>query len=318
MNDKVIFIDSVHPILKERLEKLGLQCDWKVDLSPKEIEAIIDQYEGAIIRSKFKFDAALLQKASNLKWIARSGAGLENIDLKTAKNLNIQCFNSPEGNRDAVAEHALGMLLNLFNHISRGDKEVRKGLWQREKNRGIELKNKTVGLIGYGFMGQAFAERLKGFGVEILAHDKYKKAFGNEFVTEVTLTELQEKSEVISLHLPYTAETHNYFNERFIVNCTKPFYIINTARGKCLDTAALVKALQTKKVLGACLDVLEFESISFENLSKDQLPQAFQDLIAFENVILSPHVAGWTVESYEKLSRFLAEKIEEFYENLSH
>ncbi len=313
MKEKVIFIDSVHPILKERLEKIGLQCDWKVDLTPVEIETIIDQYEGAVIRSKFKFDAELLQKASNLKWIARSGAGMENIDLETAKKLNIQCFNSPEGNRDAVAEHALGMLLSLFNHIARGNQEVRNGLWQREQNRGIELKGKTVGIIGYGFMGQAFAERLKGFGVEILAHDKYKNGFGNEFVKEVSLTELQEKSDVVSLHLPYTDETHYYFNNSFIDGCKKPFYIINTARGKCLDTSALVNGLKSKKVLGACLDVLEFESLSFENLSKEDLPVVFQDLIVFENVILSPHVAGWTIESYEKLSSFLAEKIENFY-----
>ncbi len=309
MSRKVIFIDSVHLILKDRLEEMGFQCDWKIDLNRQEIEEIIDQYEGAVIRSKFKFDADILHKSSHLKWIARSGAGMENIDLDTAKSLNIQCFNSPEGNRDAVAEHCIGMLLSLFNHLSRGDQEVRQGLWLREKNRGIELKGKTVGLIGFGFMGQAFAQRLQSFGVTILAHDKYKTGFGSDLVKEATLKDLQEESDVISIHLPYTEETHYYVDEQFIANCQKPFYLINTARGKCLDTSALVKGINAQKVLGACLDVSEFESISFENLNKDQLPQAFQDLIASDKVILSPHVAGWTVESYEKLSSFLAEKI---------
>ena len=309
MAKKVIFIDSVHPILKERLEGLGFQCDWMVDLKPTEIEQIIGNYEGAVIRSKFKFDAEMLEKASQLKWIARSGAGMENIDLVTAKKLNIQCFNSPEGNRDAVAEHCIGLLLSLFNHLSRGDQEVRQGLWLREKNRGVELKGKTVGLIGFGFMGQALAQRLQGFGVTILAHDKYKKGFGTDEVKEVSLSELQANSDVISIHLPYTEETHYYVDEQFIANCKKPFYLINTARGKSLKTSALVSGLASKKVLGACLDVSEFESLSFENLNKEDLPQAFQDLIASDKVILSPHVAGWTVESYEKLSSFLADKI---------
>ncbi len=309
MSKKVIFIDSVHPILKKRLEKMGFQCDWMIDLKPFEIEQIIGDYEGAVIRSKFKFDAEMLEKASKLKWIARSGAGMENIDLVAAKKLNIQCFNSPEGNRDAVAEHCIGLLLSLFNHLSRGDQEVRQGLWLREKNRGIELKGKTVGLIGYGFMGQALAQRLQGFGVTILAHDKYKEGFGTELVKEVSLPELQVNSDVISIHLPYTEETHYYVDEQFIANCKKPFYLINTARGKCLDTSALVKGINAQKVLGACLDVSEFESLSFENLNKEELPQAFQDLIASDKVILSPHVAGWTVESYEKLSAFLADKI---------
>lgn len=313
MSKKVIFIDSVHPILKERLEKMGFQCDWMIDLKPTEIEEIIDNYEGAVIRSKFKFDAKILEKASQLKWIARSGAGMENIDLVAAKKLNIQCFNSPEGNRDAVAEHCIGMLLSLFNHLSRGDQEVRQGLWLREKNRGIELKGKTVGLIGFGFMGQAFAQRLQGFGVTILAYDKYKTGFGSDSVKEVTLKELQENSDVISIHLPYTKETHYYVDEQFIANCKKPFYLINTARGKSLKTSALVSGLAAKKVLGACLDVSEFESLSFENLNKEELPQAFQDLIASDKVILSPHVAGWTVESYEKLSSYLADKILDNY-----
>lgn len=313
MSRKVIFIDSVHPILKERLEGMGFQCDWKVDSTRKEIEEIIDEYEGAVIRSKFKFDKAILEKCTQLKWIARSGAGMENIDLEQAKKLNIECFNSPEGNRDAVAEHCIGMLLSLFNHLSRGDQEVRQGLWLREKNRGIELKGKTVGLIGYGFMGQALAQRLQGFGVTILAHDKYKSGFGAGLVKEVSLPELQANSDIISIHLPYTEETHYYVDEEFIANCKKPFYLINTARGKCLDTEALIKGIESKKVLGACIDVSEFESLSFENLDKEALPLAFQKLIASDKVILSPHVAGWTVESYEKLSTFLADKIAAFY-----
>ncbi len=306
---KVIFIDSVHPILFELLEEAGYSCEWKNTLKHEEILNILPEYTGAVIRSKFKFDKTVFDAAKNLKWIARSGAGMENIDLEIAKARDIQCYNSPEGNRDAVAEHAVGMLLSLFNHLNRSDREVRKGLWRREENRGIELKGKTVGILGYGYMGQAFAQRLKGFDVKAIAYDKYKNQYSDEYVKEVGKEELFESTDVLSIHLPLTEETTYLIDESYLKRFKKPIYLINTARGKNLRTEALVEGLKSGKVLGACLDVLEYESTSFENLFSDNLPAGFQYLKTSDQVILSPHVAGWTVESYRKLAKVLAEKI---------
>ena len=306
---KVIFIDSVHPILFERLQAAGYHCEWQTELGRDDILKCIGDYKGAVIRSKFKFDKEMLNAATNLKWIARSGAGMENIDVEYANQKEIACFNSPEGNRDAVAEHALGMLLMLFNKLKHGDAEVRKGQWNREKNRGTELKGKTVGILGYGYMGAAFAERLQGFGVKVIAYDKYKKNFAKELVKEVDESTLFTESDVLSIHLPLTEETTFMIDRNYLSNFKKPIYLINTARGKNLKTADLLKALESGKVLGACLDVLEYENTSFEQIAADELPPAFKDLISRENVILSPHVAGWTAESYEKLSAVLAEKI---------
>jgi len=306
---KVIFIDKVHPILFEKLNAAGYECEWQTDMNREGILTKISEYEGAVIRSKFKFDREVLDAAGRLKWIARSGAGMENIDMAYAKNKGIACFNSPEGNRDAVAEHAIGMLLMLFNQLKRGDQEVRKGLWNREANRGIELKGKTVGILGYGYMGAAFAQRLKGFGVKVIAYDKYKKDFGSELVEEVYEAQLFAESDVLSIHLPLTEETTFLIDKAYLNKFKKPIYLINTARGKNLKTAALIEALESGKVLGACLDVLEYESHSFEKLKSGDLPKNFKKLAQSEKVTLSPHVAGWTVESYEKLSAVLAEKI---------
>ncbi|MEX2379901.1 MAG: NAD(P)-dependent oxidoreductase, partial [Vicingaceae bacterium] len=266
-------------------------------------------YEGAVIRSKFKFDREVFDVAPHLKWIARSGAGMENIDTELAEKRGVKCFNSPEGNRDAVAEHSIGMLLTLFNQLIQADAEVRMGEWNREKNRGIELKGKTVGILGYGFMGGAFAKRLKGFDVNVIAYDKYKSGFGNDFVQEVDLPTLFDQSDVLSLHLPLTEETTFMVNANFINRFKKPIYLINTARGKNVKTADLVTALKSGRVLGACLDVLEYEKTSFESLKTDELTEDFQYLRTSNKVILSPHVAGWTQESYVKLSTVLAEKI---------
>lgn len=309
MKPKVIFIDTVHPILFERLTAAGYDCEWKTDLNREEIAKLLPAYFGAVIRSKFRFDKALLDSGENLKWIARSGSGMENIDLAHAASKGIRCYNSPEGNRDAVAEHAIAMLLNLFNKLNTADLEVRKGIWEREKNRGIELKGKTVGIIGYGFMGEAFAKRLTGFSANVIAYDKYKSNFSTDVVKEAGIDELKKEADIISLHLPYTDETHYFLNDDFIAEMEKPFYLINTSRGKIVDTLSLNNGLNAKKVLGACLDVLEIESSSFENFSFDQAPPYFQNLIKQENVLLSPHVAGWTIESYEKLSAVLADKI---------
>lgn len=309
MKPKVIFIDSVHPILFERLEKAGYTCEWKNELNREEIVAILPEYEGAVIRSKFKFDKAVLEVSEKLKWIARSGAGMENIDLKTAQQKGIQCYNSPEGNRDAVAEHCLAMLLSLFNQIKQSDFEVRKYEWNREKNRGIELKEKTVGILGYGYMGQAFAERLSGFGAKVIAYDKYKKNYESQIVKEVEQQEFFEQTDVLSIHLPLTEETKFLIDEKYLNSFKKEIYLINTARGKNLDTKALVNALKSGKVTGACLDVLEYEKLSFESLKEEDLPEAFQYLKKSNKVVLTPHVAGWTHESYFKLSDVLANKI---------
>lgn len=306
---KVLFIDSVHPILKDSLENEGWQCDWFVDYSRSEIEAIIGEYDGIVIRSKFTIDKQILDISTNLKFIARSGAGLENIDLDYAAEKGVRVFNSPEGNRDAVGEQALGMLLSLFQKLKQGDAQVRQGKWHREGNRGIELKGKTVGIIGYGNMGSAFAQRLSGFECEVIAYDKYNPDFTNSFAKSVSLSELQQRADVISFHVPFAEDTHYYLNNDFIQNCSKPFYVINTARGKVVNTESLVEGLKSRTVLGACLDVLEYESASFEEVFAGELPEPMQYLVESDRVILSPHVAGWTVESYEKLSTFLFEKI---------
>ena len=306
---KILFIDSNHPLLHETLEKAGHTCDLFYQWSKEEIENNIHLYDGIVIRSKIKITKDSIDKATKLKFIARAGAGMENIDVEYAVQKGIKCLHAPEGNRDAVAEHAIGMLLTLFNNLTRADKEVREGKWIREGNRGVELMGKTVGIIGYGNMGSAFAERLKGFGVNVLVYDKYKKNFGNEFIKESTLEDLFKNADVLSIHTPLSEETYYMINDYFINSFTKNIYIINTARGKSLHTADLVKNLKTGKVSGACLDVLEYERISFEALDTLQLPEAFQYLIQCDNVILSPHIAGWTHESNEKIAKVLADKI---------
>lgn len=306
---KILFIDSNHPVLHQTLEKAGHTCDLQYQWTKEEILSHVHLYDGIVIRSRIKINKEMIDQAVQLKFIARAGAGMENIDTVYAESKGIHCLHAPEGNRDAVAEHALGMLLSLFNNLCRANREVREGKWIREANRGIELMGKTVGIIGYGNMGSAFAERLRGFGVKVLVYDKYKKGFGNTFIQEVTLENIFEEADVLSLHTPLTEETHNLINHSFIRQFKKNIYIINTARGKSLNTSDLVANIQSGKVLGACLDVLEYEMTSFENLDITTLPQAFQYLIKSEKVLLSSHIAGWTHESNEKIARILAEKI---------
>jgi len=306
---KILFIDSNHPSLHQTLEKAGHVCHLHYDWTREEILQNIHLYDGIIIRSKIKIAKDILDKTTNLKFIARAGAGMENIDVAYAESKGIKCIHAPEGNRDAVGEHALAMLLVLFNNVLRADKEVREGKWLREENRGVELMGKTVGIIGYGNMGSAFAERLKGFGVKLLVHDKYKTNFGNEFIQESSLERIFDEADIVSLHVPLTAETERMVNDTFINSFRNNIYIINTARGKCLNTDDLVKNLKSGKVLGACLDVLEYEMTSFETLDVTMLPEAFQYLIKSDKVILSPHIAGWTIESHRKIAMVLAEKI---------
>jgi len=305
---KIIAIDSVHPVLYEELRKHGHTVDELTHLSQKELLLLLPQYEGFIIRSKFKITKEIIDLSVKLKFIARSGSGLENIDVAYAKSKGIECFNSPEGNRDAVAEHVLGMILMLLNKLKIADAEVRKGIWKRAENRGIELKGKTFALIGYGQMGSAVAQRLQGFDVKILAYDKYKMAYDYQ----ASMEEIFEHADFVSLHLPLTEETSYLVNEEWLNKFKKDIFLINTSRGKCVNTIDLVKALRNGKVRGACLDVLEYEAVSFENLDAKNLPEAFQYLIQSDKVILTPHIAGWTHESYKKLSSFLSKKINEW------
>jgi D-3-phosphoglycerate dehydrogenase len=305
----VLFIDSTRPILKERLEQAGFDCDYQPNMPEKEILERIGFYDGIIIRSRITLNKAILDKAKRLKFIGRVGAGMENIDVEYANLKGIKCYNSPEGNRDAVGEHALGMLLALFNNLCIANQEVKNGIWNREENRGLEIKGKTIGIIGYGNMGSAFAQRLRGFEAKVIAYDKYKAGFGNKYVSEVRIEDIYRETDILSLHLPLTDETQFMINDDFIDKFKKPIYLINTARGKVLKTSDLVKQLKKGKVLGAALDVLEYEQNSFENIHQSNTGKDFQLLTESNKVILSPHVAGWTQESNIKLATFLTDKI---------
>ena len=310
---KVLFIDSVHPAIEERLIELGFKCDHDYKSSSEALKQKLSDYEGLVLRSRIPIDKDLLSAASQLKFIARSGAGLENINCKEAEKRGIHLFSAPEGNRQAVGEHSTGMILSLFNKISLGDKEIRFGKWDRESNRGIELAGKTIGIIGYGNMGKSFAKCLAGFECTVLAYDKYKKDISDKYAYESNLETIQEKANIISFHTPYLPSTHHYLNNDFIAKMKHPFYVINTSRGKVIHTDELVKGLKSNKILGACLDVLEYEKSSFENMFDNNMPESFRYLVSSPKVLLSPHVAGWTVEYYEKLSKVLAYKIGKLY-----
>jgi len=305
----ILFIDSVHPLLQKDLEAKGFICHLEYKWSREKIGEEMHKFDGVVIRSRIKLDKEIIDKGSKLKFIARAGAGMENIDVPYAESKGIKCLPSAEGNRDAVGEHALGMLLCLFNNICRADKEVRQGLWIREGNRGVELQGKTVGIIGYGNMGSAFAQRLKGFECNVIAYDKYKKNYSNQYVSETTLEDLFEKTDVLSIHLPLTEETNYIVNRTFLEKFKKNIYFINTSRGKQVNTDDLVYCMKNGKVIGACLDVLEYESLSFEGIGKNNLPASFQYLTESDKVVLTPHIAGWTYESNEKISATLAKKI---------
>ena len=306
---KVLHIDSNHPILQLGLEKLGCINEEDYTSSKQEIEKKIHLYEGVVIRSRFKIDKQFIDKATNLKFIARVGAGLESINIDYAEQKGIHLVSAPEGNRNAVGEHALGMLLSLFNNLKQADLQIRNGSWLREENRGLELDGKVVGLIGYGNMGKSFAKKLKGFEVEVLCYD-IKENVGDENCRQTTLTEIQERADVLSIHTPYNDLSDKMINRDLISLFRKPFYLINTARGSAVVTEHLVEAMMMGKIKGACLDVLEYEKASFENLfENNSLPTAFQYLIEADNVLLSPHVAGWTIESHEKLAQTCVDKV---------
>lgn len=304
MSKNILIVDDLHPIFIEQIEALGYTCNYQPLIKLNEVLAIIADYEGLMVRSKFQVDRAFLNAAVNLKFIARAGAGMDNIDEAYAAEKGIVLVNAPEGNRDAVGEHAIGMLLSLMNNLNRGDAEVRVGLWQREANRGYELKGRTVGIIGYGNMGQSFARKLKGFEVEVIAYDKYKTGFSDAYAREVSMEEIVKHSEVLSLHVPLTPETKGLVNDEYLFHFRKPIFLLNTSRGKVVQTQAVLNAIKQGKILGAGLDVLEVEK--FPALGEQPW---FEELRQSDKVLLSPHVAGWTFESYRKISEVMAQKI---------
>lgn len=305
----VLFLDVVHPILEQRLTDKGYRCIDGTQLSREGAMSQLKDIQGIVIRSRIKMDEAFLSSANDLKFIARSGAGMENIDEDYCQKNSIELFNAPEGNRNAVAEHALGMLLALFNRVVIADREIRNGKWRREENRGVELEGKTVGIIGFGNNGSQFAKKLTGFDCDVIAYDKYKTGFSSDTAEEVSLEQIFERSDVVSFHIPQNEETIGMGSKAFFDKFKKPIYVINLARGKVIETSALVEAMKNDQVIGACLDVLEYEKSSFESFFEQELPEDFQYLLKSDRVILSPHVGGWTHESYFKLSDVLADKI---------
>ena len=311
---KILFIDKAHPYLEEQLTAMGFQCNHHLTDSKEQLASILPEYDGIVIRSRINLDRVFLSRTDQLKFIARTGVGLEHIDLDYAEQRGIAVFNSPEGSRDAVGEHSLGLLLSLMNHLSRADREVRAGIWRREPNRGVEIKGKTVGIIGYGNMGNAFAQRLQGFEAKrVIAYDKYKVNYGNAFAEAVSLETVQEESDIVSIHIPYMPENHYFIDGKLLDGFKKPIYLVNTARGLVLNTADLVERLKSGKILGAALDVHEYEEGSFAKvLNLDELPEPFQYLRQAPNVILNPHIGGWSHEAKEGHARVLVEKIKAF------
>lgn len=307
---KILLIDEMHLSIVKMLEKENHEVTYSPKITREEILQIIPEYHGLIIRSKTPMDRELLEHASNLKFIGRAGAGLDQIDLDYLVNRGIKLFHAAKGNRDAVAEHAIGMVLALLNHLPKGDQEVRKGIWDREGNRGHELAGKTVGIMGYGNMGKAFAKRLQGFGVKILAYDKYKRGFGNKFVKEVSWQKLKQEADILSIHVPLTSETRGFFTIEELESFRKPFWFANTARGEVISFHTLNQAIDKGILKGAVLDVLENEK--FQKFTPVQKSE-FDILAARTNVLFSPHVAGWTFESYEKINKVLVKKIKKAF-----
>ena len=301
---KILIVDDLHPAFKEQTNLLGYEVDDRPLITRDETLEVIKDYVGIAVRTKFRIDKELFDAAANLRFVARAGAGLDNIDESIAKERKIQLLNAPEGNMDAVGEHAIGLLLSLMNNFRNADQQIRNGTWDREGNRGYELKGKTVGIIGYGCMGRSFAKKLKGFEVNVIAYDKYKTGFSDEFAKEVSMEEIVRQCDVLSLHIPLTSETRQMVDEEYLFHFRKPIFFINTARGEIVNTKAILNALKHGRILGAGLDVLETETFPLL-AAQDWYP----DLIKSEKVILTPHVGGWTFDSYRKISEVLAAKL---------
>ncbi len=306
---KILITEKVDNSLEIKLTNAGFICNYYPDITFEELKNIISGYEGLIIRSKFSIDKNLIDKAENLKFIGRLGAGMENIDVEYAENKNIKCINSPEGNRDAVGEHAVGMLISLMHNISKADKEVKAGLWQRNPNRGYEIQGKTIGIIGYGNMGKSFARRISGFDVKVMFYDINRKLNSDKYAVKASMQEIYEQADILSLHVPLTKKTEFLVNSKFISNFKKSFYLINTARGQVVNTKDVVTGLKNDKILGVALDVLEYENKSFENLYNKEIPEELEYIINSDKAILTPHIAGRTFEAEKKLSEHIVRKI---------
>lgn len=304
MNNNILIVDDIHPIFIEQAEALGYKCDYQPTIKLAEAMEIIGNYAGLVIRSKFNVDKQVVDAAANLRFVCRAGAGMDNIDEAYAAEKKLTLINASEGNMDAVGEHAVGMLLSLMNHFNTADAEIRNGEWKREANRGFELKGKTVGIIGYGFMGKSFAKKLSGFEVEVIAYDKYKTGFSDRYAREVSMEELVKHSDVVSVHVPLTKETNGMIDDELLFHFKKPIFFINTSRGKVAKVRAILNAIRDGKILGAGLDVLETEK--FPALGEQEW---FDDLKRSGKVLLTPHVAGWTFDSYRKISEVMAGKL---------
>lgn len=307
-NSHAVFIaDDFHPDLMHRLEQNGIPFEYAPMANRAEIITHLHQgYHGLVIRSKTPVDEEILMASTQLKWVARGGSGMDNIDVDSAKRLGVEVFNAAAANADSVAEHTLGMLLALLHNLARADAEVRKRLWRREENRGTELKGKTVGIIGYGNTGTAVAERLHGFGVTVIAYDKYKKNFGNKQVKEVDLESIQRNSDVITLHVPLTEETRYMVDAAFIGECKRPFYLLNLSRGEVVKTIDVISAMENNHIAGFAADVLENEQIHQFSVTENAW---FDPLIQQARTVLSPHIGGWSYQSYQKISQVLADEI---------
>lgn len=304
----ILIVDDLHENIFPMLSDLGFEVNYQPDINRSEILEIIKDYEGLIIRSKTKVDAAFLAYCDKLEFIGRAGAGLDLIDLEEVRVKNIKVFAANEGNSVAVAEHTMGMILMLFNKLNHADSEVRQSIWEREKNRGIELAGMTIGIIGYGNMGIALAQRLMGFEVKVLAYDKEQKKdyeYGL-YAQKATMENLFEEADLISIHVPLTDETRMMVNDDFIQKFKKNIFIVNTSRGEVASTESILKGLQSGKIRGACLDVLENEKLATLTVEQEEV---YSQLFKLKNVILTPHIAGWTVESYRKINEVLVEKI---------
>lgn len=304
MNNKILIADDIHPIFIERVATAGYECDYQPTIKLDAAMQIIGDYAGLVIRSKFNVDETVFDAATQLRFICRAGAGLDNIDEACAKQKAIYLINASEGNMDAVGEHCVGMLLSLMNHFNTADVEVKNGEWKREANRGYELKGKTVGIIGYGFMGKSFAKKLSGFDVNVIAYDKYKTGFSDQYAREVSMEEIVKRSDVLSLHVPLTAETKYLVDDEYLFHFKKPIFFINASRGKVVRVQAVLNAIKTGKILGAGLDVLEVEK--FPALAEQSW---FDELRSSGKVLLTPHVAGWTFDSYRRISEVMAQKL---------
>lgn len=312
---KIVVVDKVHPVIFKLLADADMEVIDASDQVDDQAQAHLSSADGLVLRSRWRIDMPFIDKYNRLRVIGRVGAGLEHIDAEYAKSKGVEVLSSPEGNRQAVAEHALAMLLNLFNNIQRSDSQVRQGQWNRKPNEGVELNGKTVGIIGYGNTGRAMAKLMSGFDVIVLAYDKFKRNFEDQQVKEVGMEEIYASADVVSLHIPYNEETHYLVNPSWISNFSKPFYLINTSRGGIVETSALLKGLQSGQLKGACLDVLEYETALLKMPALAELPDEALTLMKREDVVLTPHIAGLTAESYQKLSSIMAEKLIQFFKH---